>query len=217
MTPFLLALVLLVQGGNLSDGKIASGLSAALQQGAANAITLTGKPDGFFKNEAIKILMPERLRTMEKGLRAVGFGSRIDEFVLSMNRAAEQAAPKAKPIFIDAIRKMTFDDARQILAGGDTAATTFFKDKTSTSLAAAFLPIVSKTTSQTGVTKQYKDLIGRYESIPFVKKEAFDIDQYVVGKALDGLFFMVGEEEKKIRKNPAAQATSLLRQVFGRK
>ena len=200
-----------------SDSKIASGLKEALTIGTGNAVKSTGKLDGYFKNEAIKILMPEKMRTLEKGLRAAGQGPKVDEFILSMNRAAEKAAPLAKDIFIGAIKQMTFDDARKILGGGDTAATDFFKSKTTTDLTTAFTPIVKKATDDVGVTKQYKDLTARAQSIPFLRAQALDIDQYIVGKALDGLFFMVAEEEKKIRKNPAARVTTLLKDVFGRR
>jgi len=201
----------------LSDVKIGSGLKEALQVGTENAVGLTGKTDGYFLNQVIKILMPEKLKTFEKGLRTVGYGPQVDEFVLSMNRAAEKAAPAAKQIFWDAIGEMTFDDARKILSGGDTSATEYFKGKTTNKLTTAFKPVVNKSMNEVGVTRQYKELVGRYESIPFVKKESFDIDQYVVTKALDGLFHMVGEEEKKIRKNPTARTTDLLKEVFGSK
>jgi hypothetical protein len=202
--------------GGLSDAKIGSGLKEALQVGTENAVKLTGKTDGYFKNQAIKILMPERLRTLEKGLRAVGYGPQIDEFVLSMNRAAERAAPAAKQIFWDAIGEMTFDDARKILNGGDTAATDYFKVKTTDKLTTAFRPTVEKTMNEYNVTRQYKELVGRYQAIPFVKSETFDIDSYVIRKSLDGLFYTVGQEERKIRTNPAARATDLLKEVFGK-
>lgn len=202
--------------GGLSDAKIGSGLKEALQVGTENAVKLTGKTDGYFKNQAIKILMPERLRTLEKGLRAVGYGPQIDEFVLSMNRAAERAAPAGKQIFWDAIGEMTFDDARKILNGGDTAATDYFKVKTTDKLTTAFRPTVEKTMNEYNVTRQYKELVGRYQAIPLVKSETFDIDSYVVRKSLDGLFYTVGQEERKIRTNPAARATDLLKEVFGK-
>lgn len=205
------------QGSGLSDAKIGSGLKEALQIGTENAVSLTGKTDGYFMNQVIKILMPEKLKTFEKGLRAVGYGPQIDEFVLSMNRSAEKAAPFAKQIFWDAIGEMTFDDVRKILSGNDTAATDYFKGKTTNRLTDTFKPIVSNSMNEVGVTRQYKELVGRYESIPFVKKESFDLDQYVVSKALGGLFYMVGEEEKKIRTNPTARTTDLLKEVFGKK
>jgi hypothetical protein len=204
------------QKSELSDAKIGSGLKDALKIGTENAVGLTGKTDGYFLNEAIKILMPEKLRTVEKGLRAVGYGSQVDEFVLSMNRAAEQAAPAAKDIFWNAIGEMTFEDVRKIWSGNETAATDYFKRKTTDKLTAAIRPVVEKTTNEVGVTQQYKELVGKYESIPFVKKETFDIDGYVVSKALDGLFHVVGEEERKIRTNPQARVTDLLKDVFGK-
>ncbi|MGB9629624.1 MAG: DUF4197 domain-containing protein [Thermodesulfobacteriota bacterium] len=204
------------KGSGLSDAKIGSGLKEALRIGTENAVNLTGKTDGYFLNLAIKILMPEKLRTFEKGLRAVGYGPQVDEFILSMNRAAEEAVPFAKQIFWDAIGEMTFDDVRKILSGHETAATDYFKGKTTEKLTNIFKPIVSKAMNEVGVTRQYKELVGRYEKIPFVKKETFDLDQYVVTKALDGLFHMVGEEEKKIRKDPTARTTDLLKEVFGK-
>ena len=204
------------QQSGLSDAKIGSGLKEALKVGTENTVNLTGKSDGYFLNQAIKILMPEKLRNFEKGLRAVGYGPQVDEFVLSMNRAAERAAPFAKQIFWDAIGEMSFEDARKILSGQETAATDYFKSKTTDKLTAAFKPVVDNAMNEVGVTRQYKELMGRYEGIPFVKKETFDIDGYVVTKALDGLFYTIGEEEKKIRKDPAARVTDLLKEVFGK-
>ena len=160
--------------------------------------------------------MPSNLRTLEKGLRMLGYGSKVDGFVLSMNRAAEAAAPAARKIFIDAITAMTFDDARRILSGGDTAATDYFKLKTTPQLTAAFRPVVERTMATNGVTQQYEALVAEYKSIPFAKNQDLDISHYVVSKALDGLFFELGQEERKIRKDPAAQTTNLLREVFGR-
>lgn len=204
------------QVSGLSDAKIASGLKEALQVGTQNAVSLTGRPDGYFKNAAIKILMPSQLQPIEKGLRAGGYGSQIDELVLSMNRAAERAAPAAKPIFLDAITAMSFDDARKILTGSQTAATEYFKGKTSDKLTAAFQPVVAQSMNEVGVTRQYKELMGRTQTIPFLKSEVFDLDHYVVAKSLDGLFYVLGQEEQKIRANPTARATDLLKQVFGK-
>jgi hypothetical protein len=204
------------QSKGLSEAKIGSGLKEALKIGTGNAVNLAGRLDGYFMNEAIKILMPEKLKTMEKGLRAIGYGPKVDEFILSMNRAAERAAPGAKKIFWDAIGEMTFDDARRILAGSNTAATEYFKAKTTDKLTVAFKPIVNQATNEVGVTRQYKELVGKVEAIPFMKSESLDINQYVVTKGLDGLFYMVGEEEKKIRTNPAARVTDLLKEVFGK-
>jgi hypothetical protein len=202
-------------GGALSDAKIGSGLQEALKVGTENAVIQTGKVDGFLANKAIKILMPESLQTMEKPLRLVGYGPQIDEFVVGMNRAAEKAVPFAKAIFWDAIGQMSFDDARRILNGNDTAATDYFKNKTSTKLHTAFRPTVEDVMNQVGVNRQYNELIGRYKSVPFAKNIAFDVNQYVTEKATDGIFFVVGQEERKIRTNPSARVNDLLKEVFG--
>ena len=202
---------------NKSNKDIAAGLKEALQIGSANAVSLTGTTDGYFGNAAIKILMPEQLQSVEKGLRLLGQGEQIDAFVLGMNRAAEKAAPSAKSIFWDAITGMTFEDARKILAGGDTAATDYFRAKTGDALTAAFRPIVTDSMKDVGVVQQYKQLQSAYQSVPFASSlPSFDLESYVVAKALDGLFLVLGEEERKIRKDPAAQVTTLLKQVFGK-
>src|SRR5215475_5840305 len=177
---------------NLSDTKIASGLKEALQVGADNAVKFTGKKNGYFGNAAIKILLPKNLQPLQKGLGAIGYQPQIDAFVLSMNRSAESAAPAAKKIFADAILSMSFEDARKILSGGDTAATEYFKNKTTNQLTVAFQPFVEKTMKENNVTQQYESLTGNLKSIPFLKSENLDINNYVVGKALDGLFYMLG-------------------------
>jgi hypothetical protein len=200
-----------------SDSKSASGLKEALRIGTNHAVDLTGTTDGFFKNEAIKILLPDKLRMAEKGLRLAGMGGKLDEFELSMNRAAEKAAPAARGIFTDALMQMTFDDARKILTGGNTSATDFFKSKTSERLGTAFRPTVESAMDETGVVKQYKQLAGGIPALPFGRTQGFDITDYVVGKALDGLFYMLGQEEKKIRTDPAARITPLLKEVFGQR
>ena len=200
----------------LSNETVVSGLKESLRIGSGNAVTLNGKVDGYFKNTAIKILMPEKLKPIERGLRMAGQSHQVDEFVLSMNRAAEKAAPFAKDIFWGAIKRMTFSDAARILKGGDTAATDYFRGATSEELTAAFEPIVSEAIESVGATRQYKVLAGRYNALPFVKSQAFDLDRYVVDKALDGLFYMLAEEERKIRTDPAARVTNLLRTVFGK-
>ncbi len=205
------------QPSGLSEAKLGSGLKEALKVGTENTVKLTGRADGYFMNQAIKILMPEKLQTLEKGLRLVGYGPQVDEFVLSMNRAAERAAPQAKQIFWDSIGEMTFDDARKILNGSETAATEYFKSKTTDKLTAAFRPVVDRTMNEVGVTRQYKALVVQYQAIPFVKSDAVDIDQYVVTKSLDGLFHVLGEEERKIRTNPAARVTDLLKEVFAKR
>ncbi len=201
--------------GGLSDAKIGSGLQEALKVGTENAVFQTSAIDGFFLNKAIKILMPKQIQSIEQPLRLVGFGPQIDDFVLNMNRAAEKAVPFAKEIFWDAIGQMTFDDARKILNGNDTAATDYFKAKTSKKLYTAFRPPVESVMNQVGVTRQYNSLMHSYEGVPFAKSITFDIHQYVTEKATDGLFYVVAQEEKKIRTNPAARATDLLKEVFG--
>jgi uncharacterized protein DUF4197 len=201
--------------GGLGDVKIGQGLKEALRVGTENAVSLTGRLDGFFKNAAIKILLPDKLRNLEGPLRTVGFGPQVDDLVLSMNRAAERAAPAAREIFLDAIGEMTIDDARQILGGADTAATDYFKVKTTPKLTAAFGPVVERTMNEVGVTRRYNELLGQARALPFVNVEQYDLDHYVVGKSLDGLFHVVGEQEQKIRHDPAARVTDLLREVFG--
>ncbi len=198
-----------------SDTKIASGLKEALRIGAEKAVSLTGKKDGYFKNDKIKIPLPETVGKIEKTLRMVGFGPQIDNFVLSMNRAAEKAAPAAKKIFVDAISQMTFEDVRKIWKGGDTAATDYFKEKTTKPLTKAFRPVVEKAMSEQKVVSKYKGIVGKYEKIPFIKEYAMpDIEGYTVQKALDGLFHVLGEQERLIRKDPAARVTRLLKEVF---
>jgi Protein of unknown function (DUF4197) len=198
----------------LSETKVASGLKQALQVGSENAVKIVGKPNGYFGNEAIKIGMPKDLHLLESGMREIGFGPKIDEFILSMNRSAEAAAPAARKIFIDAILAMSFEDAKRILSGDNTAATEYFKQKTTGQLTDAFTPVVKKTMSENGVVKQYDALTEQYKNIPFAKSQSLDIDHYVVSKALDGLFYELGEQEKQIRINPAARTTSLLKEVF---
>lgn len=202
-------------GGGLSDAKIGSGLQEALKVGTENAVVQTGTVDGFLLNKAIKILMPKPLQNIEKPLRLVGYGPKIDEFVVGMNRAAEKSVPFAKEIFWDAIGEMTFDDATKILNGGDTAATQYFKSKTTKKLQAAFKPSVTDVMNQVGVNRQYNDLMAKYKDVPFSKNVTFDVNQYVTEKTTDGLFYVVGQEEKKIRTNPAARVTDLLKEVFG--
>ncbi|PYN76512.1 MAG: DUF4197 domain-containing protein [Candidatus Rokuibacteriota bacterium] len=196
--------------------KVGAALKQALQVGTENAVRLTGKTDGYFTNKAIKILMPERLRTVERGLRTAGYGPEVDKLVLSMNRAAERAAPTAKKFFWDAIGEMTIDDAQRILNGTPTAATDYFKGKTSPSLRIAFRPIVEKAMNEVGTVRQYNELLGQAKALPFLKTEDYELDRYVVGKALDGLYYVVGEEERKIRSDPSARVTDLLKDVFGK-
>jgi len=207
----------------VGENQAAAGLKEALATSVVDAVHLTGRPNGYFGDAAIKILLPQPLQPIETGLRAVGYGPKIDQFVLSMNRAAEAAAPKAEPIFKRAIENMTFGDAQRIVSGGGHSATDYFKAKTSGELTVAFTPVVKETMAEYSVTKQYDDLLNHYQTGPMGfggllggVTQNFDLNSYVVRKSLDGLFYVVGQEEEKIRTNPAAQITPLLRQVFGK-
>jgi Protein of unknown function (DUF4197) len=201
----------------LTNAEIVAALKEALEIGTTNTVDLNGKVDGYFGNPSIKIFLPSQFQIVEQGLRRLGQGEKVDELVLAMNRAAEKAAPAAKNIFWFAIEDMTFENARKILSGGDTAATDYFREKTSDALTAAFRPVVDATMKDVGVVQQYEQLLGAYQSLPFASAlPSFDIEAYVVTKALDGLFTVLGEQEKKIRTDPAAQVTSLLKKVFSR-
>ncbi|RNC72682.1 MAG: DUF4197 domain-containing protein [Desulfuromonadales bacterium] len=208
----------LLQGSTLDDSTVVKGLKEALATGTERAVKEVAKPDGYFGNQLIKILLPDKVQNVADILGKVGFQGQVDEFVMSMNRAAEKAAPTAASYFGDAIRDMSVEDAKGILAGGDTAATQFFEKKTRTKLFDAFKPFVTKSMDQVGTARAYKEMIGKYEAVPLASlagTPSLDLDNYVTDKALDGLFKMVGEEEKKIRTNPAARTTDLLRTVFG--
>ena len=201
----------------LTNADIVAGLKEALQVGTKDTVSLTGKVDGYFSNAAIKILLPEQFQTVEQGLRLIGQGQKVDDLVLAMNRAAEKAAPGATEIFWSAIQDMTFENARKILSGGDHAATDYFREKTSAALTAAFRPVVDASMKEVGVVQQYDQLMSAYKTVPFASAlPSFDLQAYVVTKALDGLFTVLAEQEKKIRTDPAAQVTSLLKKVFSK-
>lgn len=191
-----------------------AGLREALAIGTENAVKTVSKTDGYFGNQMVKILLPDKIQKVADVVAKLGYQEQVDSFILSMNRAAEAAAPKATTLFVDAIKTMSFDDARKILQGGDTAATEYFKGKTSKKLYDEFKPVVVSNMNKVGVAKAYKDMMDPYQSVPFAPKESMDLDHYVTNKALDGLFLMLAEEEKKIRTNPAARVTDLLRTVF---
>jgi hypothetical protein len=193
-----------------------SGLKEALAIGTVNAVKSASKTDGYFANQMVKILLPDKIQKIADMVARLGYQEQVDSFILSMNRAAEAAAPMATALFVDAIKAMSFDDARKILQGGDTAATQYFQGATSKKLYDEFKPVVVSNMNKVGVTKAYKDMIAPYESLPLAPKESMDLDHYVTNKALDGLFLMVGQEEKKIRTNPAARVTDLLKTVFGK-
>ena len=200
--------------GGLNNDEITAGLKEALQVGTEKAVGLVSQPDGFYKNPAIKIPLPESVQKVEKLLRTAGYGEKVDAFELSMNRAAERAAPEAKSIFWDAVSDMNFDDAQKILNGRDNEATLYFEDKTSTRLQEVFKPIVKDAMGEVGVTRSYQDLNEKITSLPFGKSASFDLDQYVTNGALQGLFKMLAEQERQIRTQPAARVTDLLQKVF---
>jgi len=202
--------------GGADDATTVSGLKEALSIGTENAVKNVSQVDGYFSNQMIKILMPEKIQKVADVLKMAGYQKEVDDFILSMNRAAEKAAPQATSYFIDAIKGMTFEDATKILNGGDTAATQFFKSKTQDKLYTSFKPVISSSMNEVGVTRSYKEMMGQYESLPFMSKESLDLDHYVTNKGLDGLFYMIGQEEKKIRTDPAARVTDLLKSVFGK-
>lgn len=208
----------------LSEDQIASGLKQALGKGVSNAISSLGHSGGFLTNLTVKIPLPAKLQSVESALRLAGQSKMADDFVASMNHAAEQAVPVAAGVFGDAIQQMSITDAKAILTGTNDAATQYFKRTTQTNLYAKFLPVVQKATDSVGVTAQYKAMMGKFDaanslggmfgSKPVVKFSAADIDGYVTQRALDGLFTMVAAEEKNIRANPVARTTDLLQKVF---
>ena len=200
--------------GTLTNDEIIAGLKEALEVGTEKAVALVSRADGYYGNPDIKIPLPESVQKVEKILRAAGYGHKVDAFELSMNRAAERAAPEAKSIFRDAITQMSFEDASEILNGRDNEATLYFEDKTSDRLQELFKPIVKDSMGQVGVTRSFQDLNAKAESIPFGKSLSFDLDQYVTDGALKGLFKMLAEQERQIRTDPAARVTDLLQKVF---
>ena len=202
---------------SLSDLDISRGLREALTKGVRNAVDDLGRRNGFLDNARVRIPLPKELQRTEKALRAVGQGRRVDEFIESMNHAAEEAVPVALDIFVDSIMQMTFDDARQILfSREDDAATQFFRRTSEDRLREEFRPIVERFTEQVGVTQKYKQMIGRYGFLGrVVGQDASDIDGYVTEKALDGLFLLVADEERRIRRDPVGRTSAILRAVFG--
>lgn len=203
-------------GAGLDRDTVAAGLKEALTVGSQNAVSAVSAADGYFKNPAIKIPLPEKVQKVEKPLRKIGMSKQVDEFVVSMNRAAEKAAPVAKDIFVGAVKEMTIVDALNILQGGETSATDYMKSKTYDKLYGAFKPTVTKAVMDVGVTKSYQQLVGKAKKSRLIRDESLDLDYHVTSKALDGLFYMLGQEEKKIRKDPVARVTDLLKQVFGK-
>lgn len=199
----------------LSETDAASGVRAALEKGAVSAVGLLGRADGFLGNPKVRIPLPGFLEDAAKLLRATGQGKRVDELITAMNRAAEAAVPEAKPLLINAVKSMSVEDARKVLTGGDNSVTQFFAGKTRDPLAVKFLPIVTRATEKVSLAAKYNAVAGKAMGLGLVKKEEANVQQYVTGKALDGLFLMIGEEERKIRQNPAAAGSAILKKVFG--
>ena len=201
----------------LTQEDIIDGLKEALEIGTAKAVKRGSAVNGYYKNPKIRIPLPKNIQKVKKWLIKAGLGSQVKSFERSMNRAAERAAPRAKEIFWNAIKQMRFADARRILKGADNEATLYFKDKTYDQLEKTFRPIIRQAMTEVGVTRHYRALNDRMAEIPFLDRLSFDLDQYVTAKALDGLFLMLAEEEKKIRQDPAARVTEILKKVFSQK
>jgi len=199
----------------LSSDEVGAALKEALINGASKGSDLASQVDGYFQNDAIKILFPPEMQNVETRLRQLGMGAEVDKFVLSLNRAAEDAAKEAKPIFVSAIQQMTIQDAFSILKGEQDAATQYLQRTTSAQLTDKFSPIVRNSLSKVNATQHYANLINTYNKIPLVKKADPDLEKYATQKAIDGLFVMVATEEKAIRENPQARTSALLKKVFG--
>jgi hypothetical protein len=204
-------------GTGLSETEIIDGLKEALTKGAQAAGAQLNKTDGYLGNSLIKIPFPEEAKRAESALRDIGMGAKVDEFITSLNRSAEQAAKEAAPIFTGAVKQMNFTDAKNILTGSDTAATAYLRKTTFSQLYSAFAPHVHEALNSNSVEKQWNELATAYNKLPFVKKVSADIVNYTTHKALTGLFVTVAQEEQKIRKDPAAQTSALLKKVFGGK
>jgi hypothetical protein len=197
-----------------STEDVGKGLKEALVQGVSKGSAQASAVDGYFKNDLLKILMPPEMAEVDQKLRALGFNKLMDDFELSLNRGAEDAAKEAKPIFVDAITSMTIQDAWNILKGENDAATVYLKKTTNTPLFTAFKPVIQTSLQRVYATKYYTDIITRYNKIPFVEKVNPNLDDYVTNKAIDGLFILVKDEEANIRSNPVARVSDLLKKVF---
>ena len=200
---------------DLSNAEASKGLKTALEKGALSAVGRLGVIDGFMGNDKVRIPLPASLEPAAKLLRTFGQGERLDELIMAMNRGAEAAVPLAKDLLVNAVQTMSVTDAKGILAGGDTAVTDFFATRTRPALAVKFLPVVSHATEKVGLAAKYNELAGKAADLGLMKKEDANIQQYVTGKTLDGLFIMISEEEKKIRQNPVGYGSAVLARVFG--
>jgi len=200
---------------NITNREAVSALRTALEKGARAAVEQLGREDGFYGDARVKIPLPDALKRTERTLRRFGMGSYADELVLTMNRAAEAAVPEAKQLFVDSVKKMSVQDAKGILTGGETAGTAYFKRTTSDQLRKRFLPIVKKSTAKVGLAQTYNQYAQQAAAFGLVKAEDANLDNYVTQKALDGVYLMVAEEERKIRKDPVGAASSIIKKVFG--
>ena len=200
---------------DLTQAEASNGLKTALEKGALAAVALLGKTDGFLGNPKVRIPLPGYLEDASKLLKNFGQGKRIDELVTAINRAAEAAVPMGKDLLVRAVRSMNVNDAKAILQGGETSVTRFFAEKTRIPLGLTFLPVVTQATEKVGLANKYNEFAGKAAGFGLVKKEDANLQQYVTGKALDGLYLIIGEEEKKIRQDPVGTGSAILKKVFG--
>ncbi|HET9821518.1 MAG TPA: DUF4197 domain-containing protein [Burkholderiaceae bacterium] len=203
------------RAGLLSEGDAAMGVRTALERGASAAVALLGRPDGFLGDPRVRIELPGFLKDAAKLLKATGQGRRVDELVTAMNRAAEAAVPEAKALLVSAAKSMSVEDALKIVRGGDTSVTEFFTRKTREPLGQKFRPIVARATERVSLARKVDAVAGKAANLGLLKQDEADLDGYVTGRALDGLYFMIGEEEKKIRRDPVATGSAILKKVFG--
>ena len=218
LSVFLLAVITSAAHAQLSgitNTDAASGVRQALTDGAAAAVSKLGAENGFLNNAKVKIPLPPALKQAESAMRAVGMGKKADELIVSMNRAAEAAMPEAKTLLVDAAKKMSLQDAKGILSGGPTSVTDYFRRTTSAQLTQRFLPIVKNSTQKVGLAQQYNSLAGQASAVGLLKKDQSTVEGYVTQKSLDGLYLMIGEEEKAFRANPVGAASDIVKKVFG--
>lgn len=201
--------------GDLSNAQASQGLKLALEKGAMAAVKSLGQPNGFFGNDKVRIPLPGVLEEAAKLLRKLGQGARLDELIVAMNHAAETAVPLARDMLVGAVKTMNVQDAKKILTGGDNSVTLFFSDKTRQDLSRKFLPVVTKVTARVNLADKYNQLAGKAAGLGLLKGDQVSIEQYVTAKALDGLYFMIAEEEKKIRQDPVGTGSAVLQKVFG--
>ena len=206
---------LVAQAADITEGDAALGIRAALERGAVAAVGLLGRSGGFLDNPKVRIELPGYLREAAKVLKYTGQQRRVDELVTAMNRAAEAAVPEAKALLVNAVKSMSVEDGRQILTGGENSATQFFAERTRAPLGVRFLPIVTRATEKVSLADKYNKVAGQVASLGLVSKDESNIQSYITGKALDGLYLMIGEEERKIRKDPIGTGSAILKKVFG--